>query len=407
MVDQVTETTRSVTQDLASARKMVRESVFTIGKEQAGIINAFGRTLADTITADAPVPAGNTAATDGYAARSSDTSGATDKDPRRLSVLADSPARISRIDTGTVVCVKVGDLLPEGADTVIERGRTYRPHDGPEIMVLAEISRGANIHPAGARVSEGEVLIEQGTFVSGKEMGLLASIGRHGICVSRKPRIAIITTGSSVIEIVEELKPGYVRNSARYQLVGMVLDSGCEIGKLIHTKEGRISLEKAICDCTSADAIIVAISSQDKHDTAVAALANVGSAYFERVHMEPGAATAFGMVEGIPVFITPQDAVLETFECIIRPGLLTLLGRSIVDRPTVQATTQLPLKLNPGYTHCIKAQTTYEDGHYITNPLLPRTPNVRPWMLPNSLIVVPPDAETVKRGETVDVMMIE
>lgn len=389
------------------AREIILDSTPHIGCEQAGIINAYGRTLAQTIESNIDVPSTDTAAKDGYAASSKDTCGANEKDPKPLSVLSESASSYRRdLEPGTVIKVGAGDPLPKGADIVIESGCLYRPSGGPQVLVFNENKPWTNVLPVGTFISKGEILLGSGVVISGAEMGIIASLGRHGITVSRKPRVAIITMGTAVADIVEHTEAGVVRNSVRYALVGMAMEAGCDLGRLVHVRGGRIDLEKAIRSCVSCDAIIVALSPDDKHDNAVIALANVGDVYFERVHIEPGSATAYGHVNGKPTFITSGTAILEVFEALIRPGLLNILGRSVINRPRVSSVLKSRLRLNPGYCHYIKAVTTFDQNTYNSNPLSTNGTNTRPWMQPNSLIIIPQNIDAVKRGENVEVMLL-
>lgn len=389
------------------AREIILDSTQHIGREQAGIINAHGRTLAQTIESNIDVPNCDTAAKDGYAASSQDTCGASEKNPRSLSVLAESAlSHKKQLEPGTVIRVQAGHPLPKGADIVIEPGNLYRPSGGPEVLVFNELKTGTNVQPVGMLIGKCEILLGQGTVITGAEMGILASLGKHGITVSRKPRIAIVTTGAGVADIIENVEAGGMRNSARYALVGMVMEAGCDLGRLVHVRGGRIELEKAITSCASCDAVIVALSPGDKHDNAVLALGNVGSVYFERVHIEPGSATAYGNADGKPVFITSNDTILEVFEALIRPGLLNILGRSVINRPKVSAALKSRLRLNPGYCHYIKAITSFDQNTYNSNPLNAHGNDMRPWMQPNSLIFIPQNIDAVKRGESVEVILL-
>lgn len=389
------------------AREIIFDCTQYIGYEQAGIINAHGRTLAQCIESELDVPCCDIAAKDGYAVSSRDTSEASEKSPSSLSVLAEAASsQQKQLEPGTVIRVRAGEPLPKGADAVIEQSSLYRPSGGPVVLVFSELKQGMNVLAAGTSISKGEIMLGQGVVINGAELGILASLGKHGIRVSRKPRVAIITTGAAVADIVENVAIGGVRNSVRYALVGMVMEAGCDLGRLVHVRGGRIELEKAIAGCGICDAVIVSLSPEDKHDIAVAALANIGNIYFERVHIEPGSASAYGIVDGKPVYITSNNTILEVFEALIRPGLLSMLGRSAINRPKVTAALSSRLNLNPGYCHYINAITTFDKNTYLTNPLNAHGSDTRPWMQPDSLILIPQNIDSVKRGESVEVILL-
>ena len=368
--------------------------------EQAGIINAFGRTLAQDLVADAPVPPRDGAAKTGYAVIASDTTRATRESPKSLSVLSAASPAGKRLQPGTVMRVREGDPLPEGANAVIASADSYRPEQGPEVLVFVEAEPGANVVPAGSRSPAGEVFLRQGTAIGSVEMEIIASLGKHGVPVRRKPKIAVLTTGAGVVDIVEAMKPGQARNAARYALVGMLLGSGCDLGRLIHVREGRVGLERALADCAGCDAVIVALASRDKHDTAVEALANTGTRCFDRIQIEPGGACAFGIAGDMPVFVIDGASTLEAFEAVIRPGLMMLLGRESTDRPCIKAVLDGTLKLNPGYSHFVRARAHFESGACNAKPVPAHSAET------NSLIVIEQNVEIVKRGESVDVLLL-
>lgn len=400
------EVVRSTTPDAEQALKLILSTVQEVGREQTGIINASRRTLAEPIRACDDLPLWDVAGADGFAVISHDTLGASERDPRRLSVLAELASRETRLEAGTIAAVRKGHPLPPGADAVLDARQTYRPHNDPEVLIRSEAKPGDNVRPAGCVIAKGEMLFESGIVLTGREMGLLATIGRHGVAVSRKPRVSIVTSGTGVVDVMEDLKPGHEHNSARYALVGLLLEAGCELDRLIHVKDGRLGLEKALAGCAVSDATIVALGPEDKHDLAVAALGNSGNVHFDKVHIEPGKATAFGTVEGRPVFITNSETIPEVFEALIRPGLLAMLGRVEIDRPRVRAAIQVMIRLNPGYRHFIRATTSFTNDGYLTEPLGSYSSTARPWTIPNSLIVVPENVSGVARGEMVEVLLL-
>lgn len=392
--------------NLKRARGIALSASHEIGTEQAGIINAFNKTLAQTISVQENMPFKDLAATDGFAVIAADTNGATKSEPVKSSLLANSVSIHTRIEQQTTVRVAQGDILPLGANAVVPLEHVYKAPDSPEILIRAEVAKWENVVRSGSEWSKGDILLSKGSVLQGREMGLLASLGIHGITVNRKPRVSIITTGSRIVDILEEPTGGQIRNAPRYELVGLLLEAGCDLDRLVHVKDGRLGLERAIQNCARADAIIIATAPDDKHDLTVAALANTGDLQFDRVSIKPGGATAFAVVEEKPVFAIPGESVAEVFEAIVRPALLTMLGRTEVDRQIVKAETQSIIKPDPACTHILRAETVFEGKNCITRPLDSNKNKSPQWTLANSLIVIPEGSESIKRGDYVDVWMI-
>ena len=384
--------------DVRTARAILSRFLLPLEIEQAGIINASGRTLAEDILTHSPIPPHDSAAKDGYAVIAADTAGASPSSPRTLSVLSSSQPAGKTLEEGTAMRVRKDDPLPENADAVIEPASAYRPDDGAQVLILAETTPQTNVIRSGSVSSSGHVLLGQGIAIGPCEMELIASIGRHGVPVRRRPKVSIITSGSDIVDSFGEIAPGERRNSARYGLVGMVLSAGCELGRLIHVKDGRIGIARALGQCSGSDAVIVSISPRERHDLSLEAVSSAGARHFDRVQMNPGNC-GFGIAHDRPVFAIESRYALEAFEAIIRPGLMMLLGRQSLDRPKFTAVLDSTLKLNPGCPHYIRAVTTLVNGAMHAKPTSDNA-------LPNSLILAPENVEVVKRRETVEAVLL-
>lgn len=376
--------------------------------EYCGLINALGRTVADDLKASGCVPPRDTALVDGYAVRSADTSGATESTPVALGVLSDSPTRRPRrLEPGTVVKVRAGGWMPAGADAVLPGGRLFRAPNEPQAHAMVEAAPGDNVSPAGSVAQAGEAIVERGTLIGPGEMAASASAGIACVAVTRKPRVAIVTTGENVVDVADDLESGQSRNAARYRAAGMALECGCELGKLAHVRDGRKGIESAVSECAVCDATLVSLDPGTGAESAVEALAAAGDVVFERVRMSPGGSgAAYGTVRGRPVFIFLAESALEVFEALVRPGLLALMGRRELDRRRARAEVTANLRLDPAYCHFLKAFTRCRDGHWTTEPAAPHESGARKWTQPDSLIVIPENIPEIRRGQNVEVILL-
>ncbi|MEN6583827.1 MAG: hypothetical protein ABFD54_15380 [Armatimonadota bacterium] len=255
----------------------------------------------------------------------------------------------------------------------------------------------------GDEPAEYEIIVPRGTLITSREMGALASIGKPGVAVSRKPRVAVVTTGPDVVELVEKIGQSQVRNSVRYELVGMVLESGCDLGRLVHVRDYGRDFENMVSKCSSYDLTIIAIGPDVSYESCVKSLGSAGTLVFDGVCIEPGSATAFGTVDGKPVFVTPWDSVLEVFEALIRPALLTMLGRTLKNsRSEACVIIDECIHVPKDYWHYVRAITSLKDRCLVTHPIH----NHRQWSNFNSIIKIPPDVDDIEEGQMVDVIML-
>ena len=405
------DTSITKTVDLHKAKQIILHSIRPVGSENLHIINAFGRTLIENIVSRIKVPMYDTSLIDGYAIESRHTTFADSTNPCKFSILTEciNPYE-KQLEINTAIRVKSGDGLPHGADAVVDLKQSYRPQNGPELFVMSQIKHGENISMAGKYIDESETLLTSGIIIGSKEMALLATAGVDNVKVSRKPVVSIVTTGREFIDMPDKLKPGQMRNSSKYDLVGMLLEAGCEIGQTMHIKGGRNDLETAILvNSTISDLIIVSLSSADSYDLTLSTIQTSGKLLVSRVFMQPAAASGFAYVDMKPTFILPANNVTESFEALVRPAILSMTRSNRIERKMLKAVLQTTIKPERAYCYYIKAFTTYADGELMTKPLgfVSVTSELRPWTPPNSIIVIPQDSDMLKKGDYVDILMLD
>jgi molybdopterin molybdotransferase len=115
-----------------------------------------------------------------------------------------------------------GAPLPPGADSIVpfeetdETGRAAPSkvgHVESRVRIFKAAAPGNNIRHAGEDVRAGEVVLPRGTVLRPAHIGVLASLGRAVVRVTRRPVVAILSTGDEVVEAGQTPGPGQIRNS--------------------------------------------------------------------------------------------------------------------------------------------------------------------------------------------------
>src|SRR5207249_1889309 len=184
------------------------------------ILAALGRVAAADVVSRRTVPAAPYSAMDGYAVRHTDVSAA----PAQLGIVAVEPAGTvvtTAVERGTAVKLFTGSVIPPGADAVVRIEDCEE--DGDRLLVRAPVPLGANIRAAGEDVEPGQVVLARGTVVGPADVGVLASVGRSSVLVHQRPRVAILSTGSELVEVDDVPGPGQVVNSNASALVCFAL----------------------------------------------------------------------------------------------------------------------------------------------------------------------------------------
>jgi len=182
-----------------------------LGIEEVALLEACGRILAETVVSSMNVPPFDRSTVDGYAVKAEDTFGADEENPVKLwvcgTVNVGEKPKIRR-NKGMTVEIATGAPLPEGADAVVMMEDTERTNS--DILIYRSAVKNENVMKAGADIHEGETLLESGTYLTWKDLGILAAVGLEKVRVYRTPRVAIISTGAEVVAPGHELSPGKI-----------------------------------------------------------------------------------------------------------------------------------------------------------------------------------------------------
>jgi len=391
--------------------------------EEVSLLEALGRVLAEEITAGEDIPPFQNSAMDGYAVRGEEVAGAHRDAPVRLRVIGEVAAGATAdaaVEPGTAIRIMTGAPLPPGADTVVpfeqtDEGDAALGMEEGWVRVLAPLRPGANIRQAGEDVRQGEWVLERGTRLRPQEIGLLASLGRPRVSVTRSPRVAILATGDELVEADEPLAPGKIRNSNAYSNCAQVLKYGGEPLKLPIARDHFEEISARIDEGLAAGVDLFITSggvSVGEYDLVKKVLASRGTMAFWRVRMQPGRPMAFGEISGVPLLGLPGNPVssMVSFILFVRPALLKMQGQRALRKPEVVATLledAQALRDRPRFLRAIVEQE--QDGRYAARLTGPQGAGILSSMVrANGLAIIPESAYPAARaGTTVRVMMLD
>lgn len=317
----------AVTRNLISideAHRLVLERVERLPAETIGLEAALGRVLADDASATVDLPPFDSSAMDGFALRSSDT-------PGRLPVVhriaAGAPAPRS-LEAGEAMGIATGGLVPEGADAVVPFEYVVE-HDNT-IVVEQPVEGGANLRPTGGDVRAGETVVEAGARLEARHLAGLAAAGIPDVRVARRPRAAVVVTGSELRPPGEALEPGQIYEANGILLEAQLDSAGAEIERASPVVDEEAVHREAFARGLEADVLVTSGGvSVGPHDLVRAILAELGvEEVFWGVSMKPGKPISFGVAGHRLVFGLPGNpvSVLVGFELFVRPALLALQG---------------------------------------------------------------------------------
>ncbi len=314
------------------ARDTLLRHVSPVETETLPLDDSLGRVLAEDLVAAEDIPGFDRSAFDGYAFRAEDVSGARRESPVTLRITEEIPAGATptkEVVPGSCAKVLTGAPIPPGADTVIN----YEVTDftAEAVTIFAPVPRGSNVVRAGEDVKKGAVLARRGDMIDPGTVGTLAAQGVTRPSVFRRARVAVLSTGSELVDADETPGEGQIRNTNAHTLSAALRRIGAEpvyLGIAVDTAEGIAALlEKGLSEC---DAVISTggVSVGD-YDLTPEAMARVGVQTLIRgVALKPGMACAYGVRDGKLVCAlsgNPASCVIN-FYTVALPALRALCG---------------------------------------------------------------------------------
>ena len=318
----------SYAEALAIVRKVAGSR--QLESEQIAIRRVDGRILAQDLVATIASPAFDNSRMDGFALRHADLDPAGDVSLRIAGAQFAGPALDLVLQPGECVRITTGAPIPRNADTVVIK-ENVREREG-WIMVPAGIEVGADIRRAGEDVQAGDKVIEAGSLLSPARISLAAALGVAELAVSRRPTVAVFTTGDELVEPGLTLGPGQIYNSNRELLMGLLRAEGLEPVAWPTLPDDPSRIETALRDAASAFDLVITCGgvSAGEKDHLPALLETHGTIHFCKVKMKPGMPVLFGEMDQALLLGLPGNpvSVLATFLTLGRELLEGLQGRA-------------------------------------------------------------------------------
>jgi molybdopterin molybdotransferase len=381
--------------------------------EEVALGASGGRVLRRAAVSDLDLPPFDRARMDGYAVRAADTAGATPGRPARLREIGEVAAGrafAGVVGAGEAVRIMTGAPVPAGADAV-QKIEVIRASGG--LVEIAEpTAPGQFITPRGVEARAGQVMVEAGARITPAVAATLASFGYACVEVARRPRVALLSTGSELVEVHERPQAAQIRNSNTYSLAGYAAAAGCEVLRSGIVPDDLEATRRAIAEAAAvADVVMLSGGvSMGDYDLVKPALAALGAQiHVERVAMHPGKPTVFARLGETVLFGLPGNpvSVAVAFHIFARPALLKMQGAGEIQLPRVRAHAARAVKGAPPRRSHQPARLRVRDGRAEAEPLKwSGSSDLVAFMQADALIVVPEDRQGVDAGELVEVILL-
>ncbi|HJP95183.1 MAG TPA: gephyrin-like molybdotransferase Glp [Pyrinomonadaceae bacterium] len=398
---------------VAEAIQIVRQQTHALGGERVRIEQALGRVLAEDVIADSDLPPFDRSQMDGYAVRAEDAKEA----PVRLRIVGESAAGRGwhqQLQEGQAVRIMTGAPVPDGADSVQQVELTHELKDSTVVELLESVETGKSIVKRGSEVQSGQTVLTAGTTINAAMMAVLAAFGYATVEVLRKPRVAVLATGTELVAIDQKPGQDQIRDSNNYSIGAYAELAGAVIRRLPLTGDETSLLKRQIAEAAESCDLIVTSGgvSMGVYDLTKAALRELDAEiFFERVSLRPGKPTVFARLpNGALVFGLPGNpvSVSVTFNLFARTALLVMqsaaepvlkretamLARSV--KGTVDRESYLPSQL-----------TVNDDAQLIAFPLKwGGSSDFVAFAMTTALVIVPAGVRSIEAGSLVNILRL-
>ena len=358
---------------------------------------AKGRVTAGPVWARISSPHYDSAAMDGVAVRAHETVGATETSPLRLKIGEQA------------VWVDTGDPIPSGFDAVIMVEIVHEV-DGSTIEIQSPVPPYHHVRPLGEDIVATELVLPENHEIRPVDLGACAAAGLIEIAVRRRPTVAVIPTGSELVQSGTSPKEGEIIEFNTLVLAGMIEGWGGVPTRWRPVPDDYQQLKSAIKAAVKENDVTVvnAGSSAGSEDYTAQLVEELGQLLVHGVAIRPGHPVVLGVVDkkpvlGIPGY--PVSAVL-TCELFVKPLIDKKLGRAPEGRDRINAIMTRKVTSPMGEDEFLRVRLGRVGDKMVASPVQRGAGVIMSMVRADGLLLIPRSSEGLGAGEKVSVELL-
>ena len=365
--------------------------------ETVSLDQARGRVTAEPVWAKVSSPHYDAAAMDGIAVLARDTVGATETSPVRLKLGEHA------------VWVDTGDPVPEGFDAVI-MVEVVHEVDETTLEIQSAVAPYNHVRPLGEDIVATELLLPENYLLRPMDLGACAAAGIAELPVRRKPTVAVMPTGTELVQIGSPLKPGDIIEFNSLILGGMVDEWGGSSVTRQPVSDDYDRLKATIQEAVATSDIVVinAGSSAGLEDYTASLVEDLGELVVHGAAIRPGHPVILGVVDGTPVLGIPGYPVSAALTCdlFLKPLVEQMLGVRVPARERITATFTRKILSPMGEDEFVRVRLGRVGERLIATPIQRGAGVVTSLVRADGLVVVPRLSEGLDTGQGVTVDLL-
>ncbi|HOJ96273.1 MAG TPA: molybdopterin biosynthesis protein [Methanospirillum sp.] len=376
-------------QSLSEGLQILKDRfLFESGVIRIPVQDSYGRVTAHAVYSPLSFPAGHLSAMDGIAVRAADTHGATDQNP----VLISDYARVN-----------TGNLIPPGYDAVIMIEHTEEADRG--FIIRSPAYPWQHIRPVGEDIAKGEMVLPGGHTIRSGDVGAMASYGIQEVDVLSL-RVALIPTGSEIVPLGSDPKPGQVIESNMLMAAAEIRSTGADVTLFPIIPDDPDQIRSAISEAVmSHDLVLISAgSSKGTKDYTSRVISELGTVFVHGLSIKPAKPVIFGDISGKPVIGMPGYPIAchTILREIIRP-VLSWYGLSVKEEPVIQARLSSPLFSDIGVDEFVLITVGRVADTWVAVPQSRGSGIQMSLVRSNGILSIPSSSEGYEAGSAVSV----
>ncbi len=371
--------------------------------------NALGRVLFESVWAKVSSPHYHASAMDGFAVRAQSTSGAMPSSPLVLEI----GSQAQYVDTGDPLPDWANAVIPiENVESLDEHGNVTQDIRQPfMIRIRAAVAPWSHVRPLGEDIVATQLVLPAGHVLRPVDLGAIAASGHHEIRVARKPRVAILPTGTELVPIGSTLKAGDILEYNSLVMAAQIKSMGGEANRFSITKDDFDLICQRVLEAVQSHDLILlnAGSSAGAEDFSARVVEKLGTLLVHGVAVRPGHPVILGMIKtqqktvpivGVPGY--PVSAAL-TVDIFVEPILAKWLGRKPNELPV--ETAQLTRKINSpaGDADYVRMTVGRVGDKLLAAPLSRGAGVITSLVQADGIAILPPGVQGMEAGEKISV----
>ncbi len=388
-------------------------------KSAVPLEEAIGRVLAEEIRAQTDYPLFDNSSMDGFALLASDLTRACAKNPVSLEVVDDIPAGKTpkrKITRGKAARIMTGAPLPVGADTVVPVEDTDFNNRAPgapppqRVQIFRAAKKGENIRKRGEDIRADASILQRGQWLRAQDLGILAMLGYTQVCVTRKPRVALLSSGDELTPPGEKLQEAKIYDINSYTLRALLKRAGCEVISLGVAADTPRSVLQALDNAQNADLILSSAGvSMGSFDFIKSVIEKNGHLDFWRINMRPGKPLTFGSYRHTPFLGLAGNPVsaFVGFLVFVQPIIEKMLGSPHQAQNRVRVRLAEPIQ-SDGRESYLRAIIRNEKGQFLARLTGHQgAGNIFSMVRANALLIVPAGIKSLPKGAEVNAWLLK